>query len=111
MLFDALALSPRITNAVLVFVSLPHDEQHSKDCLQKKNREFVNIIHEGKLEFPDKKPKGRPIQVTYKYDTSGKLHCTFMDESSKKKYEVSLRPESAKDLQKQYESIEHIVIE
>ena len=78
---------------------------------REKNREFVNIIHEGKLEFPDKKPKGRPIQVTYKYDTSGKLHCTFMDESSKKKYEVSLRPESAKDLQKQYESIEHIVIE
>jgi molecular chaperone DnaK len=78
---------------------------------REKNKEFVNIIHEGTLEFPDKKPKGRPIQVTYKYDTSGKLHCTFMDESSKKKYEVSLRPESAKDLQKQYESIEHIVIE
>ena len=78
---------------------------------REKNKEFVNIIHEGTLKFPDKKPKGRPIQVTYKYDTSGKLHCTFMDESSKKKYEVSLRPESAKDLQKQYESIEHIVIE
>ena len=78
---------------------------------REKNREFVNIIHEGRLEFPDKKPKGRPIQVTYKYDTSGKLHCTFMDESSKKKYEVSLRPESAEDLKKQYESIEHIVIE
>ena len=78
---------------------------------REKNREFVNIIHQGRLEFPDKKPKGRPIQVTYKYDTSGKLHCTFMDESSKKKYEVSLRPESAEDLKKQYESIEHIVIE
>ena len=78
---------------------------------REKNREFVNIIHEGRLDFPDKKPKGRPIQVTYKYDTSGKLHCTFMDESSKKKYEVSLRPESAEDLKKQYESIEHIVIE
>jgi len=78
---------------------------------REKNREFVNIIHEGRLEFPDKKPKGRPIEVTYKYDTSGKLHCTFMDESSKKKYEVSIRPESAEDLKKQYESIEHIVIE
>ena len=78
---------------------------------REKDRQFVNIIHQGRLEFPDKKPKGRPIQVTYKYDTSGKLHCTFTDESSKKKYEVSLRPESAEDLKKQYESIEHIVIE
>ena len=78
---------------------------------REKNREFVNIIHEGELKFPDKKPKGRPINVTYKYDTSGKLHCTFQDESSKKKYEVSIRPESAEDLRKNYEAIEHIVIE
>ena len=35
------------------------------------NREFVNLIHQGELEFPDKKPKGRPIEITYKYDTSG----------------------------------------
>ena len=78
---------------------------------REKNREFVNIIHEGELKFPDKKPKGRPIDVTYKYDTSGKLHCTFQDESSKEKYEISLRPESAEDLRKNYEAIEHIVIE
>ena len=78
---------------------------------REKNREFVNIIHEGRLEFPDKKPKGRLINVTYKYDTSGKLHCTFEDDSSKKKYEISIRPESAEDLRKNYEAIEHIVIE
>ena len=78
---------------------------------RERNQEFVNVIHEGSLEFPDKKPKGRPIEVTYKYDTSGKLHCTFMDVSSKKKYEVSIRPESAEDLRKNYEAIEHVVIE
>ncbi len=78
---------------------------------REKNREFVNIIHEGELKFPDKKPKGRLINVTYKYDTSGKLHCTFQDETSKEKYEISLRPESAEDLRKNYEAIEHIVIE
>ena len=78
---------------------------------REKNREFVNIIHEGELRFPDKKPKGRPIDVTYKYDTSGKLHCIFQDEASKEKYEVSIRPESAEDLRKNYEAIEHIVIE
>lgn len=78
---------------------------------REKNREFVNIIHEGRLEFPDKKPKGRSIDVTYTYDTSGKLHCTFTDVSSRKKYEVSIRPESAEDLRKNYEAIEHILIE
>ena len=94
-----------------------YDDQEAIDCSitqsegREKNREFVNVIHQGALNFPDKKPKGRPIDVTYKYDTSGKIHCTFMDQSSKKKYEISLRPESADDLKKQHESIEHIVIE
>ena len=78
---------------------------------REKNREFVNIIHQGELRFPDKKPKGRPIDVTYTYDTSGKLHCIFEDEATKEKYEVSIRPESAEDLRKNYEAIEHIVIE
>ena len=94
-----------------------HDDQESISIEitqsegREKNREFVNIIHEGELRFPDKKPKGRPIDVTYKYDTSGKLHCIFQDEASKEKYEVSIRPESAEDLRKNYEAIEHIVIE
>ena len=58
---------------------------------EKKNREFVNIIHEGELKFPDKEQEGRLINVTYKYDTSGKLHCTFQDETSKEKYEISFK--------------------
>ena len=94
-----------------------YDDQHGIDCSitqsegRESNREFVNIIHQGDLEFPDKKPKGREIEITYKYDTSGVMHCTFKDVSSDKKYEISLRPESAEDLRKQYETIEHIVIE
>ena len=98
-------------------VTTIYDDQESIDCSitqsegREKNREFVNVIHQGHLQFPDKKPKGRPIEITYKYDTSGKIHCTFMDVSSEKKYEISLRPESAEDLRKQFENIEHIVIE
>ena len=94
-----------------------YDDQHAIDCSitqsegRESNREFVNVIHQGDLEFPDKKPKGRAIEITYKYDTSGVMHCTFKDVSSDKKYEISLRPESAEDLRKQYETIEHIVIE
>ena len=102
----------KTTTLVTIF-----DDQEAIDCSitqsegREKNREFVNVIHQGNLNFPDKKPKGRPIDVTYKYDTSGKIHCTFMDQSSKNKYEISLRPESAEDLKKQHENIEHIVIE
>jgi len=94
-----------------------YDDQRAIDCSitqsegRESNREFVNLIHQGELEFPDKKPKGREIEITYKYDTSGVMHCTFKDVSSDKKYEISLRPESAEDLRKQYETIEHIVIE
>ena len=94
-----------------------YDDQHAIDCSitqsegRESNREFVNVIHQGDLEFPDKKPKGRAIEITYKYDTSGVMHCAFKDVSSDKKYEISLRPESAEDLRKQYETIEHIVIE
>ena len=94
-----------------------YDDQHAIDCSitqsegRESNRDFVNLIHQGDLEFPDKKPKGREIEITYKYDTSGVMHCTFKDVSSDKKYEISLRPESAEDLRKQYETIEHIVIE
>ena len=94
-----------------------YDDQESISCSitqsegREENREFVNLIHEGELVFPDKKPKGRQVEITYKYDTSGVMHCTFKDVSSEKKYEISLRPESAEDLKKQYETIEHIVIE
>ena len=72
-------------------VATLYDDQEAIDCSitqsegREKNREFVNVIHQGALNFPDKKPKGRLIDVTYKYDTSGKIHCTFMDQSSKEK--------------------------
>jgi len=94
-----------------------HDNQEAVDCSvtqsegRENNKEFVNLIHQGELKLPDKKPKGRPIEVTYEYDTSGKIHCTFEDVETKTKYQVSLRPESAEDLKKQYEAVEHLIIE
>ena len=98
-------------NKILLTGGFGYIGSHTAVQLAEKNREFVNIIHQGELKFPDKKPKGRPIDVTYTYDTSGKLHCIIEDEATKEKYEVSIRPESAEDLRKNYEAIEHIVIE
>ena len=93
------------------------DNQEAINCTvtqsegKENNREFVNLIHEGELKFPDKKPKGRPLDVTFEYDISGKIHCTFQDVETKVKYQVSVRPESAEDLKKQFAAVEHIVIE
>ena len=47
----------------------------------------------------------------YNPDWYGIINPTNIDDSSKKKYEISIRPESAEDLRKNYEAIEHIVIE
>lgn len=100
-----------------VAVATIHDDQEALDCSvtqsegRENNQEFVNLIHQGTLNLPDKKPKGRLIDVTYEYDTSGKIHCSFVDQETKAKYEVSLRPESAEDLRKQREAVEHVIIE
>ena len=100
-----------------VSVATIHDDQQELECSvtqsegRENNQEFVNLIHQNILKLPDKKPKGRLIDVTYEYDTSGKIHCSFVDQTTKTKYEVSLRPESAEDLKKQREAVEHITIE
>ena len=100
-----------------VAVATIFDDQVELDCSvtqsegRENNQEFVNLIHQGTLNLPDKKPKGRLIDVTYEYDTSGKIHCSFVDRQTKAKYEVSLRPESAEDLRKQREAVEHVIIE
>ena len=56
---------------------------------EENNREFVNIIHQGKLELPPNRPSHQPIDVTYSYDVSGKIHCLFTIQSSNK-HEIEL---------------------
>ena len=75
------------------------------------NKEFVNIIHDEKLKLPSNRPAKQPIDITYSYDISGKIHCLFTDVDSGNKHEIELKPHSTKELDKQIKEVEEITIE
>ena len=64
---------------------------------EEKDVEFVNLISNEPLELSKNAKAGDPIEVTYSYDSSGKMHCIFEDKKSKKKHEINLKPIGSKD--------------
>lgn len=46
--------------------------------------EYVKVLFEGNLGLPPNRPAGRPIRVTFTYDSNGRMHCTFLDVESGK---------------------------
>ena len=78
-----------------------HDGQESVNCriTQSKGKEtdprWVSTIWTGELAVPGGRPAGQTIQVTFKYDESGMMHCSFLDVASGKKTDVSLAVTSA----------------
>jgi len=40
---------------------------------------FVTVIWEGELSLPSSRPEGQEIEVTYSYDDSQIMHCSFVD--------------------------------
>ena len=75
------------------------------------NKEFVNVIHNGMLKLPKGRPAGQPIDITYSYDESGKMHCMFTDVESGNMHEIELTPETTESLDKAKKQIEEISIE
>src|SRR5210317_236891 len=75
------------------------------------NKEFVNIIHEEMLKLPKGRPTGQPIDITYSYDESGKMHCMFTDVESGNSHEIELTPESTATIDDAKKQIEKISIE
>jgi len=79
------------------------DGQKGIDCSvtqsegEEKDVEFVNLISNEPLELSKNAKAGDPIEVTYSYDSSGKMHCIFEDKKSKKKHEINLKPIGSKD--------------
>jgi len=51
---------------------------------------FVKIIWEGQLELPSGRPSGQELEVTYCYDESELMHCSFHDVSSGNDKEVNI---------------------
>lgn len=50
--------------------------------------DYVNKIAMEVFKLPAGRPAGRPIKVTYSYDTNQRMHCRFEDEESGKILEV-----------------------
>jgi molecular chaperone DnaK len=68
--------------------------------------EFVNIIAKETLSLSKNAKGGDPVEVTYSYDTNGAIHCIFEDMKSKKKKEISLKPEGSKNLKDLKENLD-----
>ena len=75
------------------------------------NKEFVNIIHQEDLKLPKGRPAKQPIDITYSYDESGKMHCMFTDVESGNTHEIELTPETTQALDKYRKQIEEISVE
>ena len=75
------------------------------------NKEFVNVIHNEMLNLPKGRPANQPIDITYSYDESGKMHCMFSDVESGNSHEIELTPESTQALDKYRKQVEEISIE
>ena len=94
-----------------------HEGQEYIDCSvtqsegPEDNKEFVNIIHDGKLQLPKNRPTNQPVDVTYSYDESGKMHCMFTDVESGNNHEIELTLETTQSLDENKKQIEEISIE
>ena len=75
------------------------------------NKEFVNIIHQEDLKLPKGRPAKQPIDITYSYDESGKMHCMFTDVESGNTHEIELTPETTQALDKYRKQVEEISVE
>ena len=75
------------------------------------NKEFVNVIHQEDLKLPKGRPAKQPIDITYSYDESGKMHCMFTDVESGNSHEIELTPETTATIDDAKKQIEKISIE
>jgi len=94
-----------------------HENQQEIECSvtqsegPEDNKEFVNIIHNEMLKLPKGRPAGQPIDITYSYDESGKMHCMFTDVESGNTHEIELTPETTESIDNAKKQIEEISIE
>lgn len=58
---------------------------------------FVKEVWAGSLELPADRPSNQEVQVTFSYNDSGIMQCSFVDMESKKKTEVDLNVATAAD--------------
>jgi len=75
------------------------DDQSSIRCEvtqgESRHADDVDVIHNGLLELPAGRPAGQPIEISYSYDVSQRMHCRFKDVNSGKEHQVDLHPEDS----------------
>jgi molecular chaperone DnaK len=52
--------------------------------------EYAKVLFDDDMPLPPNRPAGRPIEITYTYDTNQRMHCLFKDVESGRQAEVSL---------------------
>ena len=79
------------------------DGQTAVDCTVTESRiedtdlKFVNVVKKQKLPLPPGRPAGQEIKVTFKYDVSQTMHCSFEDIQTGEKVEILHQVESNAD--------------
>ena len=59
--------------------------------------EFVNTLYESSLDLPSGRNQGQRIDVTFSYNQSGTIDCSFVDVQSGNKKDVSLTLDNSSD--------------
>ena len=59
--------------------------------------EFVNTLYESSLDLPSGRNQGQRIDVTFSYNQSGTVDCSFVDVQSGNKKDVSLTLDNSSD--------------
>ncbi len=77
---------------------------------QTENKEFVHIIKQETVDIEGSK-EGDEIHITYSYDKSQVMHCTFEHIKSGKKFELELKSLSSDTVDKAKEEMRNFEIE
>lgn len=74
------------------------------------NKEFVHVLKSEKVEVLDGK-KDDQIQVTFSYDKSQNMHCTFAHIPSGKKHEIQIKALSSENVKQAEDQMKNFNIE
>jgi len=86
----------------------------TQDTFGSDNPKMVKTIGEMMLgPLPAGRDEGQPIEITYKYNSSGVMECKFLDVNSKveKEADIEVKGTSAKDIESSTEELEMFILE
>ena len=78
--------------------------------------EWINVVHKEEMSLPSGRPAGRPVDVTYKYNTNQIMSCLFVDVESGQELILDLHANDkggfdAKKIEESRETLDSFTIE